>query len=163
MGKYINLRFISFIVMFMFLFNIFSLSLNYEKRNVLIKTTFTEQFFSALNLPFNLMSTLVQEKQNNSAQDKKNNSKKDNKAFDLRDCILPVVISLMFRCLFGYSYISRVVINNDILNKIIEYPLKIPFWLSVFLLLLIKILFNVLPRSISINYNKKYIERACIV
>ena len=162
MGKYINLRFISFIVMFMFLFNIFSLSLNYEKRNVLIKTTFTEQFFSALNLPSDIVSKILQEKQNPYDTNRKNNTDKD-KTFVVNDYMLPVVISTVFTGLFFGSCLYKVFISNDLLNKVIEYPLKIPFWLSIFLLLLIKILFNVLPRSISINYNKKYIERACIV
>ena len=85
------------------------------------------------------------------------------KTFCVNDYMLPVVISTVFTGIFFCSCLYKVFVNSDLLNKIIEYPLKIPFWLSIFLLLLIKILFNVLPRSISINYNKKYIERACIV
>ena len=67
------------------------------------------------------------------------------------------------------NIISNIFLSTNIaytqtcLDKEINYPLKIPFWQLIFLLLILKILFNVLPRSISINYNKKNIERACIV
>lgn len=162
MKKYINLKFISFFVMSLFLFNVFSLSLNCEKKDILIKTSFVEQFFSALNSPSDIVSKMLQEKQNPSGTNKKNNTDKD-KTFGANDYMLPVVISTVFTGLFFGGCLYKVFINNDLLNKVIEYPLKIPFWLSVFLLLLIKILFNVLPRSISINYNKNCIERACIV
>ena len=162
MKKYINLKFISFFVMSLFLFNIFSLSLNCEKKDILIKTSFVEQFFSVLNSPSDIVSKMLQEKQNPSDTNKKNNTDKD-KTFGVNDYILPVIISTVFTGLFFGSCLYKIFINNDLLNKVIEYPLKIPFWLSIFLLLLIKILFNVLPRSISINYNKKHIEMACIV
>ena len=162
MKKYINLKFISFFVMSLFLFNVFSLSLNCEKKNILVKTSFVEQFFSALNLPSDIVSKMLQEKQNPSDTNKKNNADKG-KTLCVNDYMLPVVISTVFTGIFFCSCLYKVFVNSDLLNKIIEYPLKIPFWLSIFLLLLIKILFNVLPRSISINYNKKYIERACIV
>ena len=46
----------------------------------------------------------------------------------------------------------------------VEYPIKIPFLQCIFLILLLRLLFVVLPRSISANYNNMNIEEgACIV
>ncbi len=44
------------------------------------------------------------------------------------------------------SYLKNLIVSDSV-----DYPLKIPFWEFIFFILLFKMLFNVLPRSVSVK------------
>ena len=78
---------------------------------------------------------------------------------------MPVAITLP-----SVSSISNLLVSNinifmpEKFVADVEYPIKIPFLQCIFLILLLRLLFVVLPRSISVNYNKVNIDTgACIV
>lgn len=167
MKVFSNLKILSLFVIFFLMFNIFSLILNNIKNGEFIGLNVTEQFFSVKNFSDNIIKQMLSNKMFTNKQHKKDskNSKKEqnnNKFYEflLPSITLPVLSSSYFSFNM-YAFVSFHVINY--LSTEIEYPLKIPFLLCIFLMLILKMLFNILPRSISINYNKMYIERACIV
>ncbi|MBR3628074.1 MAG: hypothetical protein IKN42_04415 [Elusimicrobia bacterium] len=159
------MKFLSLFVMFFLVFNIVSMILTNIKYSKISDLSITEQFFSGRNFSSDIVEKLFLQKIQGNKQHKKTNEskKKNNKenCFLLTDKIVTILSST--------NIISNIFLSTNIaytqtcLDKEINYPLKIPFWQLIFLLLILKILFNVLPRSISINYNKKNIERACIV
>lgn len=165
MKVFFKIKFLSFFVMFFLLFNVFSLALTNLGYNENIKLSMTEQFFSVRCFSDNIIGKLLLQKMQSGKQNKKNNESKQKnnvvKDFLLSEAIVPIQLSINY-----VSLLSLDMGNNYVqlcLDKDINYPLKIPFWQIIFLLLILKMLFVVLPRSISINYNKKNIERACIV
>ncbi|MBR4632308.1 MAG: hypothetical protein IKO48_03185 [Elusimicrobia bacterium] len=125
-----------------------------------------EHFFAVKTFSDDIVANMLSQKMNGNKQQrsKKNTDKKDfNK---ITEFLVPsTVYKTTLNSSFNFNNINNgILFITNYFSKEIEYPLKIPFWLlSVFLLLLTKILFNVLPRSISVDYNKMYIERACIV
>ncbi|WP_372519813.1 hypothetical protein [Candidatus Ruminimicrobiellum ovillum] len=142
-----------------------SLTITNIKSSNVIKSGIVEHFFAAKSFSDDIVANMLSKKMNGNKQ----KSKKDTDKKDFNKITEFLVPSIVYKTSlnFGFSFNN---VNNGVLflinylSKEIEYPLKIPFWLlSVFLLLLIKILFNVLPRSISVDYNKMYIEGACIV
>ena len=165
MKVFFKIKFLSLFIMFFLLFNVFSLALTNMKYDENIKLSITEQFFSVKSFSDNIIEKLLLQKMQNGKQNKKNNESKQKnnvvKDFLLSEAIIPIQLSTNVVSLLsldmGNSYIQFC------LDKDINYPLKIPFWQIIFLLLILKMLFVVLPRSISVNYNKKNIERACIV
>lgn len=157
---------LSLFVMLFLMFNFMSLTITNIKNSDVIKSGMIEHFFSVKAFSDDIIANILSQKMNGNKQQ---NSKKDTDRKDFNKITEFLIPSIVYRTTlnFGFNFNN---VNNDILSianylsKEIEYPLKIPFWLlSVFLLLLTKILFNVLPRSISVDYNKMYIERACIV
>ena len=98
-----------------------------------------------------------------SQQNKENKKQKDANFF--YEYLLPVEITLPIVSSISNLLTSNVSIyvTENFVSEV-EYPIKIPFLQCIFLILLLKLLFVVLPRSISVNYNNINIERgACIV
>ena len=156
---------LSLFIVFFLMFNISSLILTNIKYNGVSCLTITEHFFSDRNFSDDIIESLFLQKMQSNKQHKKNDEskQKDNKFdyFLLSNKIVPTITNVnTFSCML--PDIKNVCAKTCLSNEI-NYPLKIPFWKIIFLLLILKVLFNVLPRSISINYNRKNIERACIV
>jgi len=151
--------FISLSLILFFLANILSVYFISKGNFNDIKNSSIEQIFSTIQQPINMLLQNIDNKTKNNTNNKKEkNSKKDN----LEEYMLsPNIInisensSISFTKTITHLYLS-VFINTDI-----EYPLKIPFYSFIFILLILKLLFSILPRSISI-YNIKNIEEACI-
>lgn len=160
MKGYISLRFISICVIALFVFNVFSLTFDYKKELALTKTDVIEQFFSTVNFPTDIISKMVQNK-----TVPQNMPETDNK---IKLKIKEYMLSLnIFSFAEKTSYVCNqalhfCIYDNNIFAEKIEYPLKIPFWRSIILLLLLKLLFNILPRSVSIKYSVN-MGKACIV
>lgn len=156
---------ISLFIIFFLMFNICSLILTNIKHNGISCLTVTERFFSDRSFSDDIIESLFLQKMQGDKQHKKNDEskQKDNKfnCFLLANKIVPAVTNVN-AFLYKLSDVKNVYIKTCLSNEI-NYPLKIPFWKIIFLLLILKVLFNVLPRSISVNYNIKNIERACIV
>ena len=140
-----------------------SLTLTNVKDNKVINFGIVAQFFSAKNFSMDIVEKMFAQKMQNNKQDNKTNKKeeKNNKSNDflMSNTEITSLVNFEFT-----NFVSTVALYTyDCSKTILDYPLKIPFWRLIFLLLILKILFNVLPRSISVNYNKKNIEWACIV
>ena len=157
---------LSLFVMFFLMFNFMSLTITNIKNSDIVKSSIIEHFFAVKTFSDDIVANMLSQKMNGNKQEnsKKNSDKKDfNK---ITEFLVPsIVYKTTLNSSFNFNNINNgILFITNYFSKEIEYPLKIPFWLlSVFLLLLTKILFNVLPRSISVDYNKMYIERACIV
>ena len=155
---------LSLFVVFFLVLNFMSLTITNIKNTDVIKSSIVEHFFAVKTFSDDIVANMLSQKMNGNKQ-QKNNKNSDKKDFNkITEFLVPsMVYKTTLTSTFNFNNVNIEFIANY-LSKEIEYPLKIPFWLlSVFLLLLTKILFNVLPRSISVNYNKMYIERACIV
>ncbi len=154
-----------FIVLFLML-NFMSLTITNIKNTDVIKSSIIEHFFAVKTFSDDIVANMLSQKMNGNKQ-QKNNKNSDKKDFNkITEFLVPAIVyKTILNSGFNFNNInSDILFLTNYLSKEIEYPLKIPFWLlSVFLLLLTKILFNVLPRSISVNYNIQNIERACIV
>ena len=157
---------LSLFVMFFLMFNFMSLTITNIKNSDIVKSSIIEHFFAVKTFSDDIVANMLSQKMNGNKQEnsKKNSDKKDfNK---ITEFLVPsIVYKTTLNSSFNFNNINKgILLLINYLSKEIEYPLKIPFWLlSVFLLLLTKILFNVLPRSISVDYNIQNIEGACIV
>lgn len=157
---------LSLFIMLFLMFNFASLIITNIKNTDVVKSSMVEHFFAVKTFSDDIVANMLSQKMNGNKQQrsKKNTDKKDfNK---ITEFLVPsTVYKTTLNSSFNFNNINNgILFITNYFSKEIEYPLKIPFWLlSVFLLLLTKILFNVLPRSISVDYNKMYIERACIV
>jgi hypothetical protein len=157
---------LSLFIMLFLMFNFASLIITNIKNADVVKSSMVEHFFAVKTFSDDVVANMLSQKMNGNKQQrsKENTDKKDfNK---ITEFLVPsTVYKTTLNSSFNFNNINNgILFITNYFSKEIEYPLKIPFWLlSVFLLLLTKILFNVLPRSISVDYNKMYIERACIV
>lgn len=157
---------LSLFIMLFLMFSFASLTITNIKNTDIVKSSMVEHFFAVKTFSDDIVANMLSQKMNGNKQQrsKKNTDKKDfNK---ITEFLVPsTVYKTTLNSSFNFNNINNgILFITNYFSKEIEYPLKIPFWLlSVFLLLLTKILFNVLPRSISVDYNKMYIERACIV
>ena len=160
-----KIKFLSLFVMFFLMFNIISLILTNIKYNNISCLSITEQFFSVRSFSSDIIEKLfLQKMQGNKTHKKNDKSKQKNNEenfFLLTDKIV-TTLSTINTISDIYPNLNNICIKIC-LDKEINYPLKIPFWQLIFLLLILKMLFCVLPRSISINYINKNIEGACIV
>lgn len=154
-----------FVVLFLML-NFMSLTITSIKYSGVIKSSIVEHFFAVKTFSDDIVAKMLSQKMNGNKQ-QNSNKDTDKKDFNkITEFLVPAVVyKTTLNSNFNFNNINNdILFMTNYLSKEIEYPLKIPFWLlSVFLLLLTKILVNVLPRSISVDYNKMYIERACIV
>ena len=127
-----------------------------------VKGSSLEQILFAVQTPSDILSSMMQTDKT-SQQDKENKKQKDTNFF--YEYLLPVEITLPTVSNISNlltSNISIYVTENFVAE--VEYPIKIPFLECIFLILLLRLLFVVLPRSISVNYNNMNIEKgACIV
>ena len=157
-------RVLSLFVVLFLMFNFMSLTITNINNTDVVKSSIVEHFFTVKTFSDDIVANMLSQKMNNNKQ-QKSNKDTDKKDFNkITEFLVPsIVYKTTLNSSFNFNNVDILFIANY-LSKVIEYPLKIPFWLlSVFLLLLTKILFNVLPRSISVDYNRMYIERACIV
>ena len=161
---FFKLRLLSTLITFFLLFNFISLTIVNIKDTKVISFGIVAQFFSAKNFSMNVVEKMFAQKMQKNKQDNKAN-KKDQE--NNKNSIVFLLPNVNIMSMFGFAFYnftdSVAIYTYEYVNRILDYPLKIPFWRLIFLLLILKILFNLLPRSISINYNKKNIEGACIV
>lgn len=163
MKVFFKLKLVSILVAFFLFFNMLSLTLTNVKDNKVVNLGIVAQFFSAKNFSMDIVEKMFAQKMQNNKQDNKTNKKEENNNQNNVVLLSNTAITSLFNFEFS-NFVSTIAVYTCECSKtILDYPLKIPFWRLIFLLLILKVLFNVLPRSISINYNKKNIERACIV
>ena len=127
-----------------------------------VKGSSLEQILFAVQTPSDILSSMMQTDKT-SQQDKENKKQKDTNFF--YEYLLPVEITLPTVSSISNLLTSNInVFMSENFVAEVEYPIKIPFLQCIFLILLLRLLFVVLPRSISVNYNNINIEEgACIV
>ena len=126
-----------------------------------VKGSSLEQILFAVQTPSDILSSMMQ-MDKTSQQDKGNKKQKDTNFF--YEYLLPVEITLPTVSSISNLLTSNInVFMSENFVAEVEYPIKIPFLNCVFLLLILKLIFTMLKRSISINYNRINIDRACIV
>ena len=154
-------KYISFFIILFVLTNCLVLSFD-DKSNTAMKYSSIEQILFAVHSPIDILSKMTQ---TDKATQKDSNKKNQNDKSFFYECLLSVAITLP--TVSSISNLLTVNINAFMSENFIadvEYPIKIPFLECVFILLMLRLLFVVLPRSISVNYNKINIDtRACIV
>ena len=151
---------LSFFVILFVLTNSLVLSFNNEA-NGAMKNSSLEQILFAVYSPIDILSTITQ---TDKSQQKNNKEEQETNSYSY-ECLLPVAITLP-----TISSISNLLVSNinifisENFVADVEYPIKIPFLECIFILLMLRLLFVVLPRSISVNYNKVNIDTGtCIV
>ncbi|GAB1402594.1 hypothetical protein MASR1M68_15050 [Elusimicrobiota bacterium] len=107
-------------------------------------------FFSAVNYSNDIVSSMM--KDSGVAGSKIKNVLQSENVFD----VVFIPIGQTFKSVYktiknelkknDFNFKSHTVING------VDYPLKIPFWQFIVFILLFKMLFNVLPRSVSVKY-----------
>ena len=152
---------ISFFIVLFVLTNCLVLSFN-DQTNSAMKYSSLEQILFVVNSPIDILSKMTQP---DKTTQKDNNKKEQKQNSYFYECLLPIEITIPTVFNIGNllsADISSFVTENFVAD--VEYPIKIPFLQFIFLLLLLKLIFSILKRSISINYNMINIDkRACIV
>ena len=152
------------ISLFVFLFvfaNCLAVSFSNGTANSFVKNSSLEQILFAVQTPSDILSTMMQTDKS-AQQNKENKEQKEESLF--YECLLPVGIILpTISTLSNLSVTNISVFISENFVADVEYPIKIPFLNCVFLLLILKLIFTMLKRSISINYNRINIDKACIV
>lgn len=124
-------------------------------------TDVISKFFTVVNFSNDIVSSMVKNKTGcgNKINNKNTQSKKNN----ILDAALTNVSinSSAYKNIKAKIYCSLLTLKNStVMQNFINYPLKIPFWRIIVFILLFRMLFNVLPRSISIRKNIIY-RQAC--
>ncbi|MBQ2219764.1 MAG: hypothetical protein II417_03090 [Elusimicrobia bacterium] len=127
-----------------------------------VKDSSLEQILFAVQTPSDILSSMMQTDKS-AQQNKGNKTQKDTNFF--YEYLLPVEITLPTVSSISNLLTSNInVFMSENFVAEVEYPIKIPFLQCIFLILLLRLLFVVLPRSISVNYNNINIEEGtCIV
>lgn len=155
--------FFSLSISLCFMLNIFAVYI--KNTDMSLKTnvpdTVVSKFFTVVNFSNDIVSSML--KQKTAGENKINNKNTQTQKNNILD-IAVTNISINFSNYKNiktklYQQIS--VLKNSLSAQcLIDYPLKIPFWRIIVFILLFKMLFNVLPRSISISKNINY-RQAC--
>ena len=153
------------ISLFIFLFvfaNCLTVPFSKGMVNNFVKDSSLEQILFAVQTPSDILSSMMQTDKT-SQQNKENKKQKDINFF--YEYLLPVTITLPTVSSISNLLTSNInVFMSENFVSEVEYPIKIPFLQCIFLILLLRLLFVVLPRSISVNYNNINIEEGtCIV
>lgn len=153
------------ISLFIFLFvfaNCLTVPFSKGMVNNFVKDSSLEQILFAVQTPSDILSSMMQTDKS-AQQNKGNKTQKDTNFF--YEYLLPVEITLPTVSSISNLLTSNInVFMSENFVAEVEYPIKIPFLQCIFLILLLRLLFVVLPRSISVNYNNINIEEGtCIV
>lgn len=152
-------KILSSLIVCLFALNIFALTGIVESKSIAMVGTSVEQFFVTVGQPSDILAKMMSQKaQNKTPCNKtKQESKKDVKMTDYAITAVSA-ITLLF-----WSFVLCVGGNlSEQITKITKYPLKIPWRLWIFLILIMKMLFNILPRSISVNVYAYAVKKACV-
>ena len=164
MKKSLIIQCLTLLIIMFFCINFLSLSLFNGKESMLVKSSSFEQVLSVLQTPTDLISKMM----DNNSSKQTNNTKKDKEEnLKFLEYLLPVTFINFSSIANSFNiYPIKHLANSIYIYFVteIDYPIKIPFLRCIFLLLLLKLIFSILKRSISINYNMINIDkRACIV
>jgi hypothetical protein len=150
--------------LFVFLFvfaNCLAVPFSKGVSNDFVKGSSLEQILCAVQTPSDILSSMMQ---TNNTTKQSNNEKEKKDVTSFYEYLLPVEITLPAMSTLSNLLVSNVgIFISENFVADVDYPIKIPFLPGIFLILILRLLFVVLPRSISVNYNNINIERgACI-
>ncbi|MDD5021918.1 MAG: hypothetical protein PHR82_07330 [Endomicrobiaceae bacterium] len=120
---------------------------------------FTAEFFAVSNVSNDIVSSMMRNSDVAGSRIN-NNSMQDDNVFDI--AFIPIG-QTTFKS--AYKNIKNELKKNEYLQLKslaglgdVDYPLKIPFWQFIVFILLFRMLFNVLPRSVSVTgiINRRY-------
>ena len=162
MKQIYKIKALSFFVILFFVLNVFSLSFCFEKKKFSIKDDIAGKFFASINMTTGILSTMFPQPAQSKNQTPKT-TEKDNKNFiKISEYISTANLIIAVLNLNMFFAVYKIKILENFSNTFKSYPLKIPLRMCIFLLLLMKMLFNVLPRSVSLS-SLFCVKRACIV
>jgi len=113
------------------------------------KGSLTAGFFSAVNYANDIVSSMM--KSGDAAGNKINHNKIN--CCDVLDIVFIPVQTLKNTYKLIKNEFNKNELNfksNAVVNDV-DYPIKIPFWEFIFFILLFRMIFNVLPRSVSVK------------
>ena len=163
MKKSLIIQCLSLLIILFFSVNFLALSLFNDKGSVSVKNSSFEQILSALQNPTDMLSKMIDNNSKTKSKDKKEDKKTKS---EIMEYILPSTATNFSSISNNFGICSIKDLTNYMFDYVvieIDYPIKIPFINFIFLLLILKLIFSILKRSISINYNEINIDRACIV
>lgn len=152
--------FFSISISLCFMLNIFAMYVKNAdislKANV--PNTVVSKFFKVLNFSNDIVSSMG--KQKTTTQNKKNTQTKKDNVWDISFTSISINYANYENIKNELKQQISILTNLFSAQYLIDYPLKIPFWRIIVFILLFRMLFNVLPRSISIRKNINY-RQAC--
>ncbi len=135
-----------FMVIF-FAMNIFSLTGFFDAKSVAITGTAIEQIFAEASQPANIVKKMMSQKAQNKTPPGSTKTKDSSKNLKIVDYMLGVTMVIMFTMMLAVFVLCLGKESEGYFKTIVKYPLKIPWREGIFLLLMMKILFNVRPRA----------------
>lgn len=120
---------------------------------------FVSKFFTVVNIPADIISSMMSDNSQNS--NKKHNGNTTKISFD--DISIITICSFLNDCKTVNKYIIEItdkIISNVYQNVLVSSSLKIHLWRCIVFVLLFRLLFNILPRSVSVKkmlYTKKLV------
>ncbi|MDD5102129.1 MAG: hypothetical protein PHH62_03995 [Endomicrobiaceae bacterium] len=123
-----------------------------------VPNTVVSKFFKVLNFSNDIVSSMG--KQKTTTQNKKNTQTKKDNVWDISFTSISINYANYENIKNELKQQISILTNLFSAQYLIDYPLKIPFWRIIVFILLFRMLFNVLPRSISIRKNINY-RQAC--
>jgi len=124
-------------------------------------TDVVSKFFKVVNFSNDIVSSMAKSKA--ASENKINNKNTQTKKNNILDAALTNVSinSSAYKNIKATIYGQFLTLKDSaVMWHLINYPLKIPFWRIIVFILLFRMLFNILPRSISIRKNIIY-RQAC--
>ena len=154
-------KYLSFFIVLFFLLNIFSLTGIFDMKSFVVEGSAIEQFYSAVSMPSDIIGKMMSQK----AQDKTPYSKADNKESKKDSAVMSgyAVSAATSVTMLFWSFVLCV--GGKVVNGISpaeSYPLKVPWRGSIFLILIMKLLFNIRPRAGDIYAYNYTIKKACV-
>lgn len=154
------MKILSLFMVLFFALNIFSLTGIFDVKREVIAGTGIEQIFADIAMPASILGKMMSEKAQNKTP--VNNKTKQDKSRDaqIAGTAVPAVIVFTMMLVSFVLCLGGRILGQVI--RIIKYPLKIPWRAEIFLLLMMKILFNVRPRAGDIyGYNYAFKKGLC--
>lgn len=146
-----KIKTLSFFIILLFVLNIFSLSFCFEKNNISVTSSLVGKFFASINMTTDILSTMFPQTAQNETHTKKTNKEENKNFIKINEYIGTTNLAITVLILSMIFVVSKTKNLMNFVNTLRSYPLKIPLRACIFLLLIKKILFNVLPRSVSIE------------
>ncbi len=155
------LKILSYFIVLFFSINIFALTGFFNAKSVVTDGSAIEQFYSTVSVPSDIIGKMMSGKAQNktSADGTQSKDSKDN--FKINEYV--VTATVVISMLTAGFVLCRDRDLKEYLVKVIKYPLKIPLRVEIFLLMIMKMLFNVLPRSSEDNVFVYGVRKACVL
>ncbi len=148
------------LVLVFFVLNIFSLSGIFDEKKIAIGGNAIEQFFATVTQPADIISNMMAQKTQKKPPVNNQKTKENKNCLKVTEYV-PTVTIILTMLLAGFV-LYRIRILMEQFTMMVNYPIKIPWRTCIFLLMIKKILFNVLPRSADAYGYKYAVCKVCV-